>query len=229
MPYIEKLYKKYPREKIHKFLLWRGLNKLKPALVIGGGIAGMQSALDLADQGIKVYLVEKNPSLGGRMAQLDKTFPTLDCSSCILTPKMVDVSRHENIELMTYRITGHSRRDPALYQPKDEKKQAKENEPIKRFSEYLTSSGFVENSELEQINQETEQLIEQAVKNAQAAPEPKPASGGSKPGAEAPPADPAPAMPGADMPGAALPPAPKPAPAGPLGAPPPAPGYPAPG
>jgi heterodisulfide reductase subunit A len=75
---------------------------LKPALVIGGGIAGMQSALDLADQGIKVFLVEKEPSLGGRMAQLDKTFPTLDCSSCILTPKMVDVSRHENIEMMTY-------------------------------------------------------------------------------------------------------------------------------
>ena len=76
--------------------------RLKPALVVGGGIAGMQSALDLAGQGIKVYLVEKEPSLGGRMAQLDKTFPTLDCSSCILTPKMVDVSRHENIELMTY-------------------------------------------------------------------------------------------------------------------------------
>lgn len=75
---------------------------MKPALVVGGGIAGMQSALDLADQGIKVYLVEKEPSLGGRMAQLDKTFPTLDCSSCILTPKMVDVSRHKNIELMTY-------------------------------------------------------------------------------------------------------------------------------
>lgn len=76
--------------------------ELKPALVVGGGIAGMQSALDLADQGIKVYLIEKGPSLGGRMAQLDKTFPTFDCSSCILTPKMVDVGRHENIELMTY-------------------------------------------------------------------------------------------------------------------------------
>lgn len=71
-------------------------------LVIGGGIAGIQSALDLADQGYKVTLVEKNPSLGGKMAQLDKTFPTMDCSSCILTPKMVSVSRHENIELLTY-------------------------------------------------------------------------------------------------------------------------------
>ncbi len=72
------------------------------ALVIGGGIAGIQAALDIADAGFKVYLVERSPSIGGRMSQLDKTFPTLDCSSCILTPKMVDVSRHPNIELLTY-------------------------------------------------------------------------------------------------------------------------------
>ncbi|MHA2092200.1 MAG: FAD-dependent oxidoreductase [Candidatus Kariarchaeaceae archaeon] len=75
---------------------------MKPALVVGGGISGIQAALDIADQGIQVYLVEKTPSIGGRMSQLDKTFPTLDCSSCILTPKMVDVSRHEKITLMTY-------------------------------------------------------------------------------------------------------------------------------
>jgi heterodisulfide reductase subunit A2 len=72
------------------------------ALVIGGGIAGIQTALDIADAGIKVYLVEKEPSVGGRMSQLDKTFPTLDCSACILTPKMVDVARHPQIELLTY-------------------------------------------------------------------------------------------------------------------------------
>lgn len=72
------------------------------ALVIGGGIAGIQAAMDIADAGYKVYLVEREPSVGGRMAQLDKTFPTLDCSSCILTPKMVDVGNHPNIELMTY-------------------------------------------------------------------------------------------------------------------------------
>lgn len=72
------------------------------ALVIGGGIAGIQSALDIADAGFKVYLVERSPSIGGRMSQLDKTFPTLDCSSCILTPKMVDTARHPNIELLTY-------------------------------------------------------------------------------------------------------------------------------
>jgi len=72
------------------------------ALVIGGGIAGIQAALDIADAGFKVYLVEREPSIGGRMSQLDKTFPTLDCSACIMTPKMVDVARHPNIELMTY-------------------------------------------------------------------------------------------------------------------------------
>lgn len=71
-------------------------------LVIGAGIAGIQAALDIADAGFKVYLVEKTPSVGGHMAQLDKTFPTLDCSACILTPKMVDVANHPNIELMTY-------------------------------------------------------------------------------------------------------------------------------
>ena len=72
------------------------------ALVIGGGIAGIQAALDIADTGFKTYLVERTPSIGGRMSQLDKTFPTLDCSACILTPKMVDVGRHANIELLTY-------------------------------------------------------------------------------------------------------------------------------
>ncbi len=79
------------------------MDRNKPAaLVIGGGIAGIQAALDIADAGFPVYLVEREPSIGGRMAQLDKTFPTLDCSSCILTPKMVDAGQHPNIELMTY-------------------------------------------------------------------------------------------------------------------------------
>lgn len=74
----------------------------KQALVIGGGIAGIQASLDIAEAGFKVFLVEKEPSIGGRMAQLDKTFPTLDCSACIFTPKMVDVMRNPNIELITY-------------------------------------------------------------------------------------------------------------------------------
>lgn len=71
-------------------------------LVIGGGIAGVQSALDLAESGFRVYLVESSPSIGGVMAQLDKTFPTNDCSMCILAPKLVDVARHPNITLLAY-------------------------------------------------------------------------------------------------------------------------------
>jgi heterodisulfide reductase subunit A len=71
------------------------------AMVVGGGIAGIQASLAIADAGYQVYLVEKDTSIGGRMAQLDKTFPTLDCSACILTPKMVQVARHPNITLLT--------------------------------------------------------------------------------------------------------------------------------
>ncbi len=70
-------------------------------MVIGGGIAGIQSALDLADGGFKVYLVESTPAIGGNMARLDKTFPTNDCSMCILSPKLVEAARHRNIELLT--------------------------------------------------------------------------------------------------------------------------------
>ena len=75
---------------------------IKRALVIGGGIAGIQSALDIADAGFEVDIVEKNATIGGRMAQLDKTFPTLDCSACILTPKMVDCAQHEKINILSY-------------------------------------------------------------------------------------------------------------------------------
>jgi len=71
-------------------------------LVVGGGIAGIQAALEIADAGFRVYLVEREPSIGGHMAQFDKTFPTLDCSACILTPKMVDVGNHPNITLLTW-------------------------------------------------------------------------------------------------------------------------------
>ncbi len=69
-------------------------------MVVGGGIAGMQAALDLADQGFKVYLVEKQSAIGGKMAQLDKTFPTNDCAMCTISPKLVEVARHPNIEIM---------------------------------------------------------------------------------------------------------------------------------
>ena len=70
-------------------------------LVVGGGIAGIQAALEIADAGFPVYMVEREPSIGGHMAQFDKTFPTLDCSACILTPKMVSVGSHPNIKLLT--------------------------------------------------------------------------------------------------------------------------------
>jgi heterodisulfide reductase subunit A len=80
-------------------------------LIVGGGIAGITAALELANAGNHVYLVEREPSIGGHMAQLDKTFPTLDCSACILTPKMVDVGQHPNITLLTYseveEVDGH--------------------------------------------------------------------------------------------------------------------------
>ncbi len=75
---------------------------LNSVLVIGGGVAGITATLDLAEQGHTVYLVERAPSIGGKMAQLDKTFPTLDCSICILAPKMVEVSRQPNVRLLTY-------------------------------------------------------------------------------------------------------------------------------
>src|SRR5208282_2490889 len=72
------------------------------ALVIGGGVAGIQAALDIADAGHEVVMVEREPSIGGKMAGLSETFPTLDCSQCILTPRMVDVGQHPNITLHTY-------------------------------------------------------------------------------------------------------------------------------
>src|SRR5512136_2109733 len=72
------------------------------ALVIGGGIAGIQAALDIADGGRDVILVEKEPSIGGHMSQLSETFPTLDCSQCILTPRMVEVATHPRIRLLSY-------------------------------------------------------------------------------------------------------------------------------
>jgi len=95
------------RMKVAKVARLRPLEEIKlpvtkRALVIGGGVAGIQTALDIADAGVDVILVERSPSLGGHMAQYDKTFPTLDCASCILTPKMVEAASHPNISLLTY-------------------------------------------------------------------------------------------------------------------------------
>ncbi|HUW11751.1 MAG TPA: 4Fe-4S binding protein, partial [Anaerolineae bacterium] len=80
------------------------------ALIIGAGISGMQAALDVANSGYEVILVDKLPSIGGRMAQLSETFPTLDCAQCVLTPRTVEVGHHVNIKLLTYsqveKVTG---------------------------------------------------------------------------------------------------------------------------
>jgi heterodisulfide reductase subunit A len=89
------------RVALHDPLFPRRVPVTKAAMVVGGGIAGIQASLDLASAGVPVYLIEREPSIGGHMAQLDKTFPTLDCSACILTPKMVDVGSHKNITLMS--------------------------------------------------------------------------------------------------------------------------------
>ena len=87
----------------HQQPLERMYVKVNPAtLVIGGGIAGLQATLELADAGYPVYLVEREPSIGGHMAQFDKTFPTLDCSACILTPKMSEVGQHDKVTMYTY-------------------------------------------------------------------------------------------------------------------------------
>jgi NADH:ubiquinone oxidoreductase subunit E/NAD-dependent dihydropyrimidine dehydrogenase PreA subunit len=76
-------------------------SKSGAVLVVGGGIAGIQSSLDLADSGFKVYLLEETPAIGGTMAQLDKTFPTNDCAMCVMSPKLVECGRHLNINLIT--------------------------------------------------------------------------------------------------------------------------------
>ncbi|HME51721.1 MAG TPA: CoB--CoM heterodisulfide reductase iron-sulfur subunit A family protein [Candidatus Lokiarchaeia archaeon] len=102
---------------------------LQEALVIGGGISGMYAALALADN-FKTYLVESSPTIGGHMAQLDKTFPTMDCSACIITPKMVEVSRHPNINLLTYSEVESVQGSIGNFQVKIKKKTRKINHDI---------------------------------------------------------------------------------------------------
>ncbi len=96
--------------------------KIGAIVVVGGGIAGIQSALDIANSGFKVYLVEEQPSVGGVMAQLDKTFPTNDCSSCMMGPKLVELANHRNIELFAYsellEVTGEPGRFQATIRKK---------------------------------------------------------------------------------------------------------------
>jgi len=90
------------RVRFHQPLESRRVPVRNETMVVGGGIAGIEAALRIADSGKRVYLVEKEPSIGGHMAKFDKTFPTLDCAACILTPKMVAVRQHPNIELLSY-------------------------------------------------------------------------------------------------------------------------------
>ena len=93
-------------------------DKVGSVLVVGGGISRIQSALDLADSGFKVYLVDRSPSIGGAMAQLDKTFPTNDCSMCILAPKLVGTGRHHNIQLITNAEVTGIEGDPGKFKVK---------------------------------------------------------------------------------------------------------------
>jgi heterodisulfide reductase subunit A len=90
------------RVALHQPLEMRRVPITKRVLIIGAGIAGIETALQLADAGVEVILLEKEDSIGGHMAVFDKTFPTLDCAACILTPKMVSVGQHPNIKLVTY-------------------------------------------------------------------------------------------------------------------------------
>ena len=89
--------------------------KTGSVMVIGGGIGGVQASLDLADSGYKVYLVDRRPAIGGTMAQLDKTFPTNDCSMCILAPKLVDAGRHQNIEIITMADVNKIEGEPGMF------------------------------------------------------------------------------------------------------------------
>jgi len=89
--------------------------KIGSVLVIGGGIGGVQAALDLAGSGYKVYLLDERPAIGGTMAQLDKTFPTNDCSMCILAPKLVDAGRHQNIEIITMADVDKIEGEPGMF------------------------------------------------------------------------------------------------------------------
>ncbi len=93
-------------------------DKIGSVMIIGGGIGGMQASLDLADSGYLVYLVEKNSAIGGRMAQLDKTFPTNDCSMCIMGPKLVECGRHLNIEILTMTEVVEVTGEPGNFQVK---------------------------------------------------------------------------------------------------------------
>ncbi len=105
-------------------------NKVGAVLVLGGGVGGIQAALDLAESGFLVYLVESSPAIGGTMSQLDKTFPTNDCSLCILSPKLVEAGRHRNIKLMTYSELEDIKGEPGRFRVKIRKRARSVNEEL---------------------------------------------------------------------------------------------------
>ena len=86
------------------------MDKVGKVLVVGGGIGGMEASLNLVEAGFKVYLADEKPNIGGKMSQLDKTFPTNDCSMCIMAPKLVEVGRNPNVELLMSERGGRPRR-----------------------------------------------------------------------------------------------------------------------
>ena len=105
-----------------EFINNNGNKPVGAALVVGAGIGGMQASLDLAESGIKVYLLESSPAIGGTMAQLDKTFPTNDCAMCIVSPKLVEVGRHLNIEILTTAELLEVNGEPGHFQAKIRRK-----------------------------------------------------------------------------------------------------------
>src|SRR4030065_212488 len=95
-----------------------GKQPVGAVLVVGAGIGGMQASLDLAEAGLKVYLLERSPAIGGTMAQLDKTFPTNDCAMCIMSPKLVEVGRHLNVDILTTAVLEDIQGEPGNFRVK---------------------------------------------------------------------------------------------------------------
>jgi heterodisulfide reductase subunit A len=142
--------------------------KVGAVLIVGGGISGMQSSLDLADSGFKVYLLDNSPSIGGVMAQLDKTFPTNDCSMCIMAPKLVATGRHHNIETITFSEIDEIKGEPGNFTVKIKK------HPRRVNLEKCTGCGVcAQKCPMEAIDEYNERLIPRSsifVKYPQAVP-----------------------------------------------------------
>jgi NADH:ubiquinone oxidoreductase subunit E/NAD-dependent dihydropyrimidine dehydrogenase PreA subunit len=139
-------------------------DKVGAVLVVGGGIAGIQASLDLAESGYYVYLVEKTPSIGGVMAQLDKTFPTNDCSMCILSPKMVEAGRHLNIKNLTYSEIESIKGEPGRFEVQIRKKARSIDETKCTGCGECTQNCLVRNIVYLNIPEKAEPVIEEEEK-----------------------------------------------------------------